>query len=307
MSNTIQESPIENLYFFDDLTYHIKRICDIENRDRVELNSLLTSLWDLLLDSFKCVNHKKVDINIVNWEHACAALSFELKNHNKSYDFMISQGCNGEYAMTDLNNMFNQKYGCKLSQFTPNVRLAHLLDDPSDPFYSTFKLGVSKGEPLDDQIKRVSDEIILNYKSTGTKQRLATFDDCMGTGEGSKYVAKGVMKNLEGVVPFEMDMVAFIANESTMYRFQEMGFKTHLGVLFRGDVYPHDWSSDIYFLKDQFLSSAIRYTDGTSVPYMAGGWYDKIFEADPKRATELFYEIQSLLEKFDYLQPLEDL
>ncbi|MCB9988297.1 MAG: hypothetical protein H6868_03060 [Rhodospirillales bacterium] len=301
-----ETSPIEHLYLFDDLSIHLKRISKEIDAPQEETEDLLEKVWSLILDSVKCIDLKRVDVNLINWEHACAQLAFQLKNANRMYDIMVSQGCNGEYAMRDLNSLHKENYGYLVAENTPNVRLAHLLDDPSDPFYSTFKLGTSKGRPLDEQINDVAEIARKMFQKRGTKIRLAVFDDCMGTGEGSKYVGEKLLEFLPDV-PVSLHMVAFIGNESAMYRFQSMGFETHVGVLFRGKVYPESWKWDIYFLKDQFLSSAIRYTDGTSVPYMAGGWYDKIFAGNPEKATQIFHQVRDILSEAGYLAKLESM
>lgn len=299
------ESPIRHLYLFDDLSFHIKRIGIAQGISVSTLEETLETVWQRLLDSFKCIDHRRTDFNLINWEHACAQLAFELKNRELTYDVMVSQGCNGEYALADLNEQFANSYGCRVTEHATNIRLTHLLEDPSNPFYSAFKIGVSKGAPAEQQIRDVADEIAERFDRRKTRVRVALFDDCIGTGTSAKYLAQRLRHDLEGRAEIALDIVAFVGNESAMYMFQKMGFGTHVGTLFRGKVYPEAWAWDIYFLKDQFLSNALRYTDGTSKSYMAGGWYDKIFAADPERATRMYEEIASLLAKQGILSALE--
>lgn len=70
------ESAIKHLYFFDDLSYHIKRIAENKGFDRQKTDNMLTVVWDYLLQAFHCIDHSNQDFVLVNWEHACSELSF---------------------------------------------------------------------------------------------------------------------------------------------------------------------------------------------------------------------------------------
>lgn len=298
-------SPIRHLYFFDDLSFHIKRIADERGDDPQQTARVLRESWSIVLAAFGCLDHGHQDFNLVNWEHACAQLSFVLKTQERTFDVLVSQGCNGQYALEDLNRRHLEHYGHVAAVEIPNVRLAHILEDPSDPFYSQFTLGVSKGKPLDEQCADVAELITGMHQRTRSRIRVGIFDDCMGTGQGSEAVADKVIERLGDDVPFEMHMVAFVGNEETMYRLQGRGWPPWVGVLFRGRSYPNAWDWDIYFLKDQILGNAIRYADGSSEPYLAGGWYDKIFPADPEGATRHFERLRTYLDDEGMLAPLE--
>lgn len=298
-------SPLRHLYFFDDLSYHLKRIAAEQNIDERKTEKVLSDVWDLILEAMKCLDHRKVDFNLFNWDHACAQLADELNTDRKFYDIIVSQGCNGEYALANLNATYIRSFNEDLSAHCVNVRLAHILDDPTDPFYSSFKIGCSRGAPLDDQIAVATDLAREIAKVRNSSVRIAVFDDCIQTGEGTKYVAEKIRQQLGNDIGYSLDLIGFIGCEAVMRRFRASGYDTHIGVLLRGKAYPEAWAWDVYFLKDQIITSAVRFADGTSVPYMAGGWYDKIFAGNPARATEVFHQIHEVLSGSGFQQHLE--
>ena len=302
--NDIAASPLRHLYFFDDLSYHLRRIATEQAIEPERVKLVLSEVWNLILEAMKCLDHRIVDFNLINWDHACAQLADQLEKDGKYYDIVVSQGCNGEYALADLTSTFSKNFGRDLSSACVNVRLAHILDDPTDPFYSSFKIGCSRGAPLDEQIA-VATKLARSYGEKTAPVRIAVFDDCIQTGEGTKYVAEKIREQLGSDINYKLDLIGFIGCEAVMRRFRATGYETHVGVLLRGKAYPEAWAWDVYFLKDQFLSSAVRFADGTSVPYMAGGWYDKIFAGNPAKATEAFHQIHEVLSESEFLGHLE--
>jgi hypothetical protein len=290
------ESAIKHLYFFDDLSYHIKRIAGNKGFDRQKTDNMLTVVWDYLLQAFHCIDHSNQDFVLVNWEHACSELSFSLYCNRKKFDIIVSQGCNGEYALHDLNQYHYNRFGYYLSPKLLNVRIAHILKDPGNAFYSEFVLGVSKGADLDEQCKSVAKTINESFHKNKALISLAVFDDCIQTGEGTKAVTEKILEYVEDGVKLEVNTIGFIGCESTMLKFKEYGWEIAVGTLLRGKSYPEAWEWDIYFLKDLFLDNAVRFTNNTSLPYYKStGWFENIFPRSPQKAAECFDKIRSFL------------
>lgn len=298
-------SPIEHLYFFDDLTYHLRRIADEMGIGRERTDALVDAAWGQLTRALGCIDHAHQDYVLVNWDHACAQLSYTLAESSARFDVIASQGCNGDYALASLASYHAGKTGVAIAERMHNVRIAHYLNDPDDPFFSDFTLETSRGPSLAEQcatVARAVDEVAATREGP---VRLAIFDDCIQTGEGTWAVAEGILGQVADGVEVAVSGVAFIGCEATMNRLRAAGWTNHLGVLLRGETYPAAWKWDVYFLKDLFLDNAVRYADGTSVAYMDGGWFDKIFPGDPAEAQRAFRALRALLEEAGVYARLE--
>ena len=299
-----KDEVIKHLYFFDDLTYHVERICLEKNIDRNKIRLIKTKIWSHLNDAFACLDMGYQDYNLINWDHVCADLGDKIDKSEKVYDMAISQGCNGEYAMKSFASKFEQKYDKLFSKKVSNVRVAHFLTTPDNPFYSDFQIGVSRGDNLLQQCKAVVDEL------TGEKSpvKIAVFDDCIQTGKGTKAVVDNIKQLLDATyLDCQIDIIGFIGCEKTMNDFHKQGFGTMTGVMLRGDTYPNTWENDIYFLKDLLLSNAVRFTDGTSVAYCDLDWYLKIFPLTPDLKSNSYTKLKAYLKEEGLLETLEAL
>jgi hypothetical protein len=188
-----------------------------------------------------------------------------------------------------------------------NVRVAHFLEDTNDAFHSTFRIGVSSGDSLEAQCSKVAEEIgNLPSRGNGPK-RVAIFDDCIQTGEGTRAVTELILSALGTENAVECSTIGFVGCEATLERFRQRGWGIECGVLLRGKTYPESWDWDIYFTKDLLLDNAIRYVNGTSVAYMNGGWFDKIFGGDWRGATVAFQELRAILERSEIYAALESM
>lgn len=265
---------VRHLYFFDDLGHHLRRMTGPNSE-------VVREVSNLLLQVFQCLDHANQDFTFVPWAHACESLAYELDRGDCRYDFTVSQGCNGEHA---FNSLRASRAANRLGVHR-NVRIAHFLKDSEDPFFSDFKLGSSTGVPLDEQF----DDVAANIARVVRRGRVAVFDDCIQTGEGTLHVLRELQRRLPECT---FDAVGFIVSEGTARRMLGDRLAVHAGVLLRGDVYPHTWDWDIYFTKDLFLPNAVRFQDGTSRAYVDGGWFEKIFGADPERARRLFLDMK---------------
>jgi hypothetical protein len=265
---------VRHLYFFDDLSYHLRRLAGTNGE-------LVRRISDLLLEALKCLDHEAQDYTFVPWEHACSSLAYVLDRGECRYDITVSQGCNGEHAFKSLSL---SKAGARLGAHR-NVRIAHFLSDSADPFFSKFQLSSSSAVSLEQQL----DDAAAQIAAVARNARVAVFDDCIQTGEGTLYVLRELRRRVPDCT---FEAVGFIVSEGTARRMLRDGIEVQAGVLLRGEVYPHAWDWDVYFTKDLFLPNAVRFQDGTSRAYVDGGWFDKIFGRSPERARELFLEMK---------------
>lgn len=296
------ENAVKHLYFFDDLSYHLRRICGEDGIPSERADEIVRKVWAHLTDALSCLEHGSQDFNLVNWEHACTQLAWELNDRELSFDMIVSQGCNGEYALDSLLTLHEQEYGAPFARARANVRVAHFLRDPNNAFYSDFEIGVSKGPSLSEQCEDVARQL-TKLGPTGDRFRLAVFDDCIQTGEGTSAVVEAILAKMPAHV--ETTTLAFVGCQATQNRFRERGWRPIQGVLLRGETYPRAWDHDIYFLKDLFLNNAIRFTDGSSVAYVDGGWFDKIFAGNPEKAAQAITRVKETLEEYGLYKKLE--
>lgn len=296
---------IKHLYFFDDLTYHIERICKEKEMGNDEIGEIKRNIWKYLNEAFGDLDMANQDYVLVSWDHVSAELGDRLFRAQKKYDVIISQGCNGEYAMQSLSEMYKNKYGCTIADELRNVRTARFLSDESDPFYSDFTIGVSKGKTLLQQCKDIVDDCV---KKEG-KLKIAVFDDCIQTGRCTKSVVDDVEQLLETAnIDYELDVFGFIFCEDTMNRFNKEGYFVEAGTMLRGKTYPDDWDHDIYFLKDLFLSNAIRFSNGNSVAYCdIDDWYKEIFPMTKDLKNNSIVRLREYLRSINLFEDLEAL
>lgn len=135
----LAESVLSHLYFFGDLSYHLKRIGRSKGIPGEQTSSVLREVCHLLLEASKAVDHRTTNFNLFNWGHARAQLADELNTHGAYNDIIVSPGCNGEYALADLNASYESSFGTSLCGRAISVRLAHWYDKNSaaDPRRAT--------------------------------------------------------------------------------------------------------------------------------------------------------------------------
>lgn len=301
-------SPIRNLYFFDDLSANVRRVAAASGVMPETLTRVMTAVRSTIFGAIDCTDHGQQDVRLLEWDHACAELSFQLWRHQQDFDVLVSQGSNGQHALTDLNNRHAQQYGHTVSAAVPNIRVTHFYEDPTDPFYSPITLGVSRGKPLDEQCAEAAGVVDSIYRGTRRRIRLGIFDECIATGKSTETVATKVAEQLAPDVRYSIEVVALVASEATIYRLAEKGWPAWVGIVVPGGFMPEAWNVDLHLLKDQVLTTALRYPDGSSEPpFRAPGWYERVFVADSPRAARLFEDLHDLLDREGLLSALSDL
>ena len=295
---------IKHLYFLDDLTYHIERICRKKEINEEQIGEIKRNVWKYLSEAFSCLDMSYQDYVLVNWQHVSEDLGDKLFRKKKKYDVIVSQGCNGEYALQSFSEMYKAKYGILISDELRNVRVAHFLNNEEDPFYSDFTIGVSQGKELLQQCKEIVDDCVDKKE----KLKIAIFDDCIQTGKGTKAVVDDIEQLLDSAnIDYELDVIGFIGCEDTMMKFYNLGHYIETGVMLRGKTYPENWDNDIYFLKDLLLSNSIRFTNGNSVAYCDIDWYLKIFPLTKDLKNNSYVKMREYLKSCDLLGDLESL
>lgn len=295
---------IKHLYFFDDLTYHIERICKQKGMDNNKIGEIKRNEWKFLNEAFSKLDMASQDYVLVNWQHVSEELGDRLFRKQKKYDLIVSQGCNGDYALHSFSEMYKEKYGISIADELRNVRVAHFLNNADDPFYSDFTIGVIRGGELLQQCKEIVDECI----NKDGKLKIAVFDDCIQTGKGTKAVVDDIEQLLESAnKDYELDVLGFIGCEDTMMKFYNKGHYIETGAMLRGKTYPETWDNDIYFLKDLLLSNSIRFSNGTSVAYCDIDWYLKIFPLTEDLKDNSYIRMREYLRKCNLLDDLESL
>lgn len=294
---------IPHLYFFDDLSYHVKRIMNERAGSHTAVPAAIGTVRQHLHAILGCLDPAQQDYTLVPWDHAVHALAYELNERQDKYDFVISQGCNGEYAMNSLLEVFSKKAGRDLCTSYGNVRIAHMLVDSSDAFHSEFQLKESSGPKLRSRVVELLDD--LDRRSS---LNVAVFDDCIQTGKGTQKIVDLVEEATKGVQSIQVSTIGFLACESTQAAFSARGYQTRHGVLLRGDAYPKSWDYDVYFLKDLLLPNSIRFVDGTSRAYMDDKyWMARIFGNEPECATQLLRALRSELQRLELYDALVEL
>ncbi|MGW0708939.1 hypothetical protein ACWD4G_23820 [Streptomyces sp. NPDC002643] len=303
--------PIRHLYFFDDLTYHLRRISRSQRLSATDTAELLTTAADHTGQALAALDPARQDAVLVTWDHACTQLAWDLAHHaaaHSGFDLLVSQGCNGQYAADALLAEFTAAYGRPLAAATANVRSTHLLTDPADAFHSDFRIAVSSGPSLDNQCRTAVAPVLVPPRDPAQRLRIAVFDDCIQTGQGTQAVTEHLLKALPAGGNIEIHTIGFIACQATQQRFTERGWHPAQGVLLPGQTYPASWDTDIYFLKDLILGNAIRYTDGTSQAYIDNpAWMEKIFARNPDTATAALDGLRTALTDSGIYQHLLDL
>lgn len=295
---------IKHLYFLDDLTYHVERICRNKEVREEKIGEIKRNIWIYLNDAFSCLDMSYQDYVLVNWQHVSEDLGDKLYRKQKKYDVIVSQGCNGDYALKSFCEMYQSKYNDAVTDKIRNVRVAHFLNDVEDPFYSDFTIGVSRGKDLLQQCKDIVDDFI----DKPGKLKIAVFDDCIQTGKGTKAVVDDIEQLLNSANKiYELDVIGFIGCEDTMMKFFQDGHYIETGVMLRGKTYPECWDNDIYFLKDLLLSSSIRFVDGTSVAYCDIDWYLKIFPLTKDLKNNSYIRMREYLKSCSLIEDLEAL
>ncbi|MFC4506702.1 MULTISPECIES: hypothetical protein [Streptomyces] len=301
-------TPIARLYFFDDLTYHLRRICRAQQLPDADTNRLLTTAVDRVHQALAGLDPAHQSAVQVTWEHACTQLAFDLHRSGASFDLLVSQGCNGQHAGDSLLAEFTTAYDRPLAAATANVRSTHLLTDPADAFHSDFRIAASSGAPLDEQCRTALGPALSKHQGNTEPLRVAVFDDCIQTGQGTQAVTEHLIKALPTGQAAEIHTIGFIACQATQQRFAERGWHPAQGVLLPGATYPDSWDTDIYFLKDLILNNAIRYTNNTSEAYIDNPeWMKKIFARDPAAAAHALNSLRTTLTEQGIYQHLLDL
>lgn len=301
-------TPIASLYLFDDLTYHLRRISRDQQLPEHDTNRLLTTAGDRVHQALAGLDPARQSAVQVTWSHACTQLAWDLNRSGAAFDLLVSQGCNGQYAADSLLAEFTTTYQRPLATTTANVRSTHLLTDPDDAFHSDFRIAVSSGAPLDHQCRTALEQALPSRRDAAEPLRIAVFDDCIQTGQGTQAVTEHLVKALPAGQAAEIHTIGFIACQATQQRFAERGWHPAQGVLLPGATYPDSWDTDIYFLKDLILDNAIRYTNNTSQAYIDNpDWMSRIFARDPAAATQALSSLRTALTEHGIYQHLLDL
>lgn len=301
-------SPIRRLYLFDDLTAHVERIAPACGLEAERLADVVSTIRETLLTVMACVDRRHQTVMVVDWEHACAQLSFYLGTQGRAYDVVISQGANGQYGADDLDRRHRERYGGRVLGRHANVRVTHFYEERADPFYSDITLGVSRGRPLDEQCREAAAAATDTFGGGSEPVRIAVFDECIATGHSTETVADAVAAAIGEDVPHELEVLAFVGSEGSLRRLAGRGWTTWAGVVLPGAFMPVEWDVDLHLVRDQVLTDALRFADGTTqAPFEAEGWYERIFVADPRRAADAFRELRAFLGAEGLLDSLEAL
>lgn len=273
---------IRHLYFFDDLTFHLRRVVRERTGDPDREAGIARMSRAYMAELVTCMDGAHQDYTLVPWEHAVAQLAWLLRQQPERYDLIIGQGANGEWALRSLSEAYSEKSGAAAADLLENVRVARYLSDPGDPFYSAFELRTTSGPSVAERCGEIARQL-----PEGKVVQVAVFDDCIQTGKGTAHVIEAFRSALdrngrEAVI----DTLSFIGCEATLDEFRDNGIRSMTGVLLRGETYPQSWDWDVYFLKDFFLPNALRFSDGTQMAYVDDEeWIGKIFAGDRDRAT----------------------
>lgn len=294
--------PIAHLYFFDDLTYHINRLStidpDVDKLDALRISRRMG--WELLL----CLEPTHQDATLVPWEHALSQLLWQIRTRERP-DVLVSQGANGEYALDSINQAYQKETGRPIAELRENIRIAHFLNDTSDPFHSDFSLGSSSTTGLSERAAEIA-----NISGHSREVHIAVFDDCIQTGEGTRRVLAELKQafGLYSRSTVRFSTLSFIGCEATLDKLRSDNIDSTTGVLLRGQTYPETWSNDIYFLKDLFLPNSLRFSDGTQGAYVDDErWMARIFGRNHSKARDIVLNTRDQINNLGLFVPLVNL
>src|ERR1700684_2091603 len=90
-----------HLYFFDDLTYHVRRLA-VARLSANATAALLREVGGHVNTALGALDYAAQDYTRCTWDGAAIQLAWELADRDARFDLLVSQGVNGDYAATTL-------------------------------------------------------------------------------------------------------------------------------------------------------------------------------------------------------------